>query len=320
MAMLASITLVSMPLATAQTQSQHSSKCVKFGTVDDLRSCSETENKHGFQYKVVQIWLPIMRKDGKPVLSWEMCNQIRCRPDDCEIIFKIKPVIAGDCGEEEKIEFRHFNPRHCPGDEKIWDAILCLWRDIKSLCWDRKAWVCFAPEANMPECSYWAEGKNNNAPDYRMAYRQFWQGASEVRCWNVRSLWSISRPYWGCTPMDKLYPGHDYVDGYGLAAYAKPEWYGGWLPSFCELIGWTYCDFMQQFGCKPVIVETGVSRCGRSSEWLWDAAKECKQFPWLYAVTCNNTRECDDRDWRHCDLDFGPKGYKGVVDCFHGNQ
>ena len=69
---------------------------------------------------------------------------------------------------------------------------------------------------------------DNNATNYKAAWRHVWRIFQQQGATNVEFMWSVSKQTCrGCNPYAKVYPGNQYVDWVGLTAFnwgARKKW------------------------------------------------------------------------------------------------
>jgi beta-mannanase len=146
----------------------------------------------------------------------------------------------------------------------------------------------------------WAEGVNGNAAgDYVRAWRHVVDAFRAAGADNVTWVWCPNTAFGGSRPIDRLYPGDEYVDwtcidGYNWGSLRDTPW-----TSFGSLFRRSYDRITEIAAGKPMLVgETGSSeRGGDKAAWLRDALRaitSSRTFPAIRAfMYFNNTVEGD---------------------------
>ena len=129
--------------------------------------------------------------------------------------------------------------------------------------WGHPVMMRFAHEMNGTWYP-WAEGRNGNREgEYRAAWRYVHDRFAAAGAVNVQWVWSPNITFAGAPPLERFYPGDDYVDLLGVVGYfghlrAEPTSY----PSFEDLFGATLAELRALSDKSIVITETGATEWG----------------------------------------------------------
>jgi beta-mannanase len=121
----------------------------------------------------------------------------------------------------------------------------------------------------------WSEGVNGNqSGQFVQAWRHIRDIFTSVGATNVIWVWNPNTEYDGSLPLERLYPGDDYVDWVGMTGFNFGPTARGdvWL-SFATLFGPLYDHLGQVAPSKPVMIcETASTEKGGSkADWITDA-------------------------------------------------
>jgi hypothetical protein len=134
---------------------------------------------------------------------------------------------------------------------------------------------------------------------YRAAWRHLHDVFERVGADNVRWVWCVNNYDTTGTPMERYYPGRQYVDVLAMDGYnwgsTKPEW-GGWQ-SFRNVFQSAFRR-LRDLGDQPIwIAEVGSApEGGDKAEWvrnMWDTARQWDRLKAIVWFDLNK-----ERDWR----------------------
>lgn len=139
----------------------------------------------------------------------------------------------------------------------------------------------------------WAELINGNSGgQYVAAWRHVHDIFTANNVTNVTWVWCVNTVYSGSTPIDKLYPGDNYVDWVSFDSYNRGTNNNLSWRDFDTLIDPTYKQLQTIAPAKPVMIaEYGtVEEGGNKGQWYKDALKyELKEhYPRIKAVSYFN--------------------------------
>jgi hypothetical protein len=149
----------------------------------------------------------------------------------------------------------------------------------------------------------WSESVNGNKPgEFVQAWRHVHDIFEEVGAQNVTWVWCVNIVGPGTIPMEKLYPGDQYVDWVCMDGYnygRHPSRSGRW-ETFEELFSDTYSALRVLASDKPIMIgEVASTEVGDfKSVWIRDAFTHALPdlFPEIKAVIWFNWN-VDDTDW-----------------------
>ena len=178
------------------------------------------------------------------------------------------------------------------------DAYLREWGTALG-SWGQPVYLRFAHEMN-GDWYPWAAGVNGNTEaDYIAAYRHVHDVVASTGATNISWVWNPNVPYWGSTPLDRLYPGRDYVDVVALDGYnwgTSQSWSSWQEPE--ALFGDGIAQLRQLAPGTPIMIaETASSEIGGSKpQWISDlfryvsAQQDVVALVWFHIVK--------EADWR----------------------
>lgn len=170
--------------------------------------------------------------------------------------------------------------------------------------WGHPFFLRFDWEMNLPDRWPYSEYRNGNLPGEFVA---MWRHVHEIfgaeGADNVSWVWCPNVEFPGSVkPLDRLYPGEDYVDwtcldGYNWGTDRRGQ---GWR-SFTEIFGPTYAALTEEIAAgKPVMIgETAASeRGGSKADWIEDALSDSlpERFGEIGAFLWFEKRD-DGMDW-----------------------
>ena len=142
---------------------------------------------------------------------------------------------------------------------------------------------------------------DNNATNYKKAWRRIWQLFQQEGATNVEFLWSVSKQSCrGCNPYAKVYPGDKYVDWAGITAFNwGPK--KTWIPLVTAMA--RPMKQVQAITKKKIILAETAShfRGGNKAAWIkYGYNKAYRQWPRLRAIIYLNVDRRVDKhpDWR----------------------
>lgn len=164
--------------------------------------------------------------------------------------------------------------------------------------WGHPVAIRFAHEMN-GSWYPWGEGVNGNgAGEYVAAWRHVWEVFRRAGARNVIWVWSPNVIFPGSTPLERLYPGDEYVDWIGIDGYnagtALP--WGGWV-TFDELFGPTIRE-IRSFTYKPILLAevAAAEKGGSKADWISDFFHALSQRPEIIGFVWFEARK--QADWR----------------------
>jgi beta-mannanase len=154
----------------------------------------------------------------------------------------------------------------------------------------------------------WCEQSNHNQPgDYVKAWRHVHQIVQEAHATNVTWLWSPNVSYTNSTPLQRLYPGDEYVDWIGLSGYYGTAGVKNYV-SFDRIFSRTFNELAAITDKPIVITETGATNAnGERERWIREMFQQLPNHPnvvgviWFEAVK--------EIDWRLASTSAAAKAF-----------
>ncbi len=177
------------------------------------------------------------------------------------------------------------------------DAYIWSWAD-GARRWGRPLYVRWGCEAN-GSWNEWDPGVNGNtAEQYIATFRRVRSIFAAAGATNVKVLWTAIADFPGATPLDRLYPGDEYVDGVGIDGYnwGSTQPWSSWQ-TFAEVFEPTIST-MRRLTDKPLwLTEVGsTEHVGDKAAWLDGMFSTVARDPRIEGLVWFNINK--ETDWR----------------------
>jgi hypothetical protein len=229
-------------------------------------------------------WMDSTRQLGSlPLVTWEPW-QPKSHPDNLnEPEFSLKNILDGQ-----------------------FDAYLHTWAQAAK-SWRHPFFLRFAPEMNGGWVTWSELANGNQAGQFVQAWKYVYGIFKEYQVKNVTWVWCPNVVRSDLIPLEKLYPGDEYVDWIGMDGFnwgadsnqPLQKW-----QSFMDVFEETYRQ-LQTMSTKPIMIpEIGsADNGGNKAAWITDAyaVQLPKNFPKIKAVIWFD--QITQHDWR---LDSSP--------------
>ena len=179
----------------------------------------------------------------------------------------------------------------------VHDDHLYRWAD-ELRDWGGTVYLRFAHEAN-GDWYPWSEAGGTPPGTYTAAWRHVHDLFRVKQAHNVRWLWAVNVPHQGGSPIEPLYPGHEYVDVVGLDGYnwGDSQPWGRWQ-SPEEIFGAALDEVRSIAPDRPVVItEVASAEAGGSKPtWIGDLIHYLDDRPQVSAfIWFDHLKEAD---WR----------------------
>lgn len=151
----------------------------------------------------------------------------------------------------------------------VHDDHLYRWAD-ELAAWGGPVYLRFAHEPN-GDWYPWSPAGGTPPETYVAAWRHVHDLLVSKNARNVRWIWTVNVPHPGGSPIDRLYPGHDYVDLVGVDGYnwgTTHPWSRWQAP--VDLFGPTLDEMSRLAPGKPVVITEVASaeEGGSKARWI----------------------------------------------------